>query len=229
MSKLFIILLFPISQLYAALDSVYDFGWLDQDKEVYVLQNRKFLKQKKIHVHVGGGLTTNGAFVDTTVLQGRLGYFATENYGFEMLYSKQSAKENETAALVRNNGGAGSTPFRRLVDNYFGAMFLWSPFYSKINTFNAILYYDVFLGVGYAKFKESNNGPQFRNDLFNESVSETHNSFLWQITLQFYVTELINLRLDLATNHFRADKASDTSVQIWDSNYDFTASMGIHF
>ena len=88
--------------------------------------------------------------------------------GIELLYSKNSGKENDTAKAVRNSGGAGSIPFRRIVDQYYGAYFLWSPFYAKINTFNKIIYLDWILGVGYANMSETNN----RNDVIESGMRQ---------------------------------------------------------
>ena len=110
---------------------------------------------------MGGGITTSGAFVDSTVIQGRAGYFFREEWGFELVYSMNNGDENATAKSVRSEGTAGSIPFRRIVDNYMGGMILWSPFYAKINTFNQIIYVDWIIGLGVAKLEETNNQVEF--------------------------------------------------------------------
>ena len=147
--------------VWAGESDTYNFSWLDPDKEVYVLQNRRYRKANRLHVYAGVGKTLSGAFVDSSNIQGRAGHYFMEEYGFEVIYSKNSGKENTTAANVRDNGsGTGSRPFRRIVDTYYGGMFLWSPFYSKINTFNTIIYYDWIFGAGIGKIKESNNADE---------------------------------------------------------------------
>ncbi len=50
-----VICLFGSLQLVASEKNVYDFSWLDQDKEVYVLQNRKFRKKNKLYVGAMAG------------------------------------------------------------------------------------------------------------------------------------------------------------------------------
>src|SRR3989338_11308296 len=102
-------------------NSTYSFSWLDPDKEVYVLQNRKFRKNGNFMMSAGGGMTLSGAFVDAKHLQGRAGYFFKEEWGLEGLYSHNQGKENSTANSVRNEGNSGSAPFRRIVKNYYGA------------------------------------------------------------------------------------------------------------
>ena len=129
--------------LHASEDSVYTFKWLDQDKEVYVLQNRTFRKDGRFFVNAGGGITTSNAFVKSYNAQVRANYYFNEEIGFEFLYSKNSGKENAAADGLRLTAiGTGGIPFRRIVNNYMAAMLVWSPFYAKINTFNSIVYLD---------------------------------------------------------------------------------------
>nr|BDT26797.1 outer membrane beta-barrel domain-containing protein [Bacteriovorax sp. HI3] len=220
------------TNLFASEKDIYEFSWLDPDKEVFVLQNRKFRKANHAHINVGGGITTSGAFVDSTAIQGRAGYFFTEDYGFEVLYSKNSGKENETAKGVRNSGGGGTgtTPFRRIVDSYMGAMFLWSPFYSKINTFNKIVYMDWIFGLGYAQLKEKNNKLRFTQGQTAEGIEteETHSGIMWSAGLKFYINESFSVRTDLTAVHYSADNIS-TSGSSYKSNFDATASIGYTF
>ena len=61
--------------LVAGESSTYDFSWLDPDKEVYVLQNRKFRKKRSLFVSGGGGKTLSGAFVDSNSITGAHGIF----------------------------------------------------------------------------------------------------------------------------------------------------------
>jgi len=206
----------------------YDFSWLDPDKEVYVLQNRKFRKAGKLHANLGYGMTTSGAFVDATAIQGRFGYFFKEEYGFEIIYSKNSGEENDTAALLRNKTGAGSKPFRRIVDSYMGGMFLWAPFYSKINTFNSIIYVDWIFGLGYGKIDETNNANEFLNTTDTSFTSESHSGLMWNVGAKFFLTEIWSLRLDMTTMHYQA-KVPTTGEDDWNTNFDLALSFGFNY
>jgi outer membrane beta-barrel protein len=209
----------------------YNFSWLDPDKEVYVLQNRKFRKDGKFHLNVGAGLTTSGAFVDAKTFQGRAGYFFREDWGFEFVYAKNEGKENATASSVRSDGVRGAIPFRRIVDGYMGAMLMWSPFYSKINTFNSIIYIDWLFGLGYAKLDETNNRDEFLTGLNGQApVSETHGGLMWDSAIKFYLNENWDLRLDLTVIHYKAEKAA-TGVTESDyyANWDLALSLGYSF
>lgn len=219
------------TNLFASEKDIYEFSWLDPDKEVFVLQNRKYRKASRLHLNLGGGITTSGAFVDSTAIQGRAGYFVTEDYGLEVIYSKNSGKENDTAKGVKNSngGGSGTTPFRRIVQSYTGAMFLWSPFYSKINTFNSIVYMDWIFGVGYASLTEKNNKAVFTDaSQAGVETEETHSGIMWEAGMKFYLNENFSIRTDLTAIHYNADNIASEGSS-YKSNYDATVSLGYSF
>ncbi len=231
--SLSLVLSLPISlPAIAGEKDIYEFSWLDTDKEVYVLQNRKYRKAGKLHVNLGGGITTSGAFVDSTAIQGRAGFFFTEDLGLEGIYSKNFGKENATAKGVRassSGGGTGVAPFRRIVDSYYGAMLLWSPFYSKINTFNKIVYMDWIFGLGYAQLKESNNKLRMQSINF-EGVEtlETHSGILWSAGMKFYISESFSVRTDLTAIHYSANNILTTGSS-FKTNFDATVALGLTF
>lgn len=223
---------FVIPLSFAGEDNVYSFSWLDPDKEVYVLQNRKFRKKGKVHLNAGFGMTTSGAFVDATSIQARAGFFFKEDWGVDFVYAQNSGEENGTAASVRNAGSSGSVPFRRITDNYMGGMLMWSPFYMKINTFNTILYVDWMIGIGYAKLQETNNKEELINATKVETT-ETHGGIMWGTALKFFVTEMISVRADLTAVHYEASKifggAEDTANTNRYQNFDLSLAIGLNF
>ncbi|MCY4524106.1 MAG: outer membrane beta-barrel domain-containing protein [Halobacteriovoraceae bacterium] len=233
MTKVALIILntFFISLVHAGESSVYDFSWLDPDKEVYVLQNRKYRKAKKVHFNVGYGFTTSGPFVNSVSLQGRVGVFLHEEWGVELLYSLNNGKENEVFHSVVNRGGPGSTPFRRIVKNYMGGMFIWSPFYAKINTFNFIVYLDWMFGIGLARLTEENNARSLIAGGANidpVATREAHSGLLWQTTFNVYLGQVTSLRIDFTAVHYKATKPASTESEAY-HNYDLTASLGVRF
>jgi len=228
-----LICLFISPTLYSAEDDVYTFSWLDKDKEIYVLQNRKYRKDDRLHINLGYGLLTSGAFVDATTIQLRAGYFFHENWGIEFVYGKTSGEENSAARSVRSDGvNAGTTPFRRIVDSYIGGMVMWSPFYSKINTFNKIIYVDWLLGLGFSSLDETNNLPEFKTGQFS-TVAESHTALMWDAGMKVYLSKHFELRIDLTVQHFRAPRATrgigEVGEKIWNSNWDLAGSIGYTF
>lgn len=223
-----LVLLLLTTLVWAAESDLYNFSWLDKDKEVYVLQNRKFRKKGKIHLTANYGMTISGAFVDATALGARAGYFFTEEFGFEAIYSKNSGEENSTAKSVISSG---SRPFRRIVDSYTGGMLLWSPFYSKINTFNSILYLDFIFGVGLANIQETSNMQEFETKIPNQPENtETHTGIMWNIEAKFYVSQNWNVKLDLNAIHYKATEAiKNSKKEMYYNNFDLTVGLGLDF
>ncbi len=198
--------------VFAGQRDTYSFTWLDPDKEVYVLQNRKYRKVHSPYLNLGGGFTASGAFVDATNVQTRAGFFFYEEWGLEFLYSLNSGVENTTAHSVRNNGGPGSIPFRRIVDNYMAFLLQWSPFYAKINTFNQIIYVDWMINLGVAKLEESNNRQELmRTFALPQVTKEIHDCLIWETAMQFYLSQNFSIRLDLVGTHYQAQKALTTA------------------
>ncbi|MBK26662.1 MAG: hypothetical protein CME70_21860 [Halobacteriovorax sp.] len=202
----------------------YSFTWLDPDKEVFVLQNRKFRKKGKFHVAVGGGMTTSGSFVNGTNLQARGGYFFKEEWGFELLYSKNAGEENTDAQAVRNSTGAGSTPYRQITNYYMGGLLLWSPFYTKINTFNTIIYMDYIFGLGIGKIEESNNRLELQNTLNKTDTVESHNALIWSLGMKFFVNDSFSIRPDFTGVVFKSQRPDTTAEEVY-SHYDLSISV----
>lgn len=230
MKKLFISLLATLvlsSFVMAAENSVYDFSWLDQDKEIYVLQNRKYRKDDSLYLSLVGGKTTSGAFIDAQTYQGRIGYFFTENFGVELLYAKTQSKTNTSFSDINR---IANTYYRK-VENYMGGMVLWSPFYAKINTFNKVIYFDWIFGLGGAKVETKNNKQKLINPTDDRLTSENHTALMWGTGPRFYLSEHWSIRLDLTAFHYKANKQLDTNLEKSTrfSNYDLTAGVNFSF
>ena len=230
LASLFLLSVFSISSIASEKD-MYNFSWLDPDKEVYVLQNRKYRKVNRLHINLGFGITTSGAFVDAKTFQGRAGYFFKENWGVEFVYARNSGEENGTAALLRSDGR--SVPFRRIVDNYFGGMVMWSPFYSKINTFNKIIYVDWLFGLGAAKLTETNNLSEFKTTGGSNTINTLdHSGLMWDVGMKIYLTKNFEFRLDVTTIHYKANRATRTNQEgesVYNTNWDIAGSIGYTF
>jgi len=215
--------------------SLYNFSWLDPDKEVYVLQNRKFRKDGNLYVGGTGAKTLSGAFIDSYGATLRSGYFFSEDWGLEFVYGKNSGSENDTAKGVKEQG---TVPFYRKIDSYMGAMFMWSPFYSKINTFNKIFYFDWMFGLGAASIKTLDNRNKFDSTAtnFDELTSENSIGLLWNTGFRFYINENWSLRLDVTGQNYKAAKtkqaegdSTTSSIDKIFSNYDLGLGLNYTF
>jgi outer membrane beta-barrel protein len=223
MKHFYFLMFFIIStQAFCDEKSLYNFSWLDSDKEVYVLQNRKFRKVDSLYVSLLGVKTLSGAFVDSYGGSLRLGYFFKEDWGLEFAYGKNSFSENDTAKGVKE---AGTIPYYRGVDNYLTGMLMWSPFYSKINTFNNIFYYDWMFGLGLARVTTLNNGAEL---LSSDGGLTSHEEIgiSWNTGLRFYISESWSLRLDFTGLHYQAEKTRQIEA---DSSTKKTKQLFSHY
>ena len=184
--------------------SLYNFSWMDKDKEIYVLQNRKFRKDGSFYIGATAGKNLNQAFLDAYGGSARAGYFFSEDWGIEFLFGKNDSKENDTAKGVREQG---TVPFYREIDSYMGGMLMWSPFYSKINTFDQVFYFDWMFGVGLASIKTMDNRNRFTPGADEGKLtSENTTGAVWNTGFRFYITQNWSLRLDVTGLTYSADK-----------------------
>jgi len=216
------------SAAIASEKSVYDFSWLDKDKEIYVLQNRKFRKDGKLYVGLGGVKTLSGAFIDQLGGTARVGYFFKEDWGIEGLYSKYSGDENDTAKGVR---AQSTVPFYRKFDTVMGGLLWWSPFYAKINTFNEIFYFDWMFGLGLGQVKTQDNRNKFLPGAPDTLTNDTSTAGMWSTAMRFHINQAWSLRLDFTGIHYTAERHtdSDSGKSQTFSNYDFGVGLMFAF
>jgi outer membrane beta-barrel protein len=225
-----LIIILTTSFVFAAEDSMYDFSWLDQDKEVYVLQNRKFRKKGNLYVGATGGKSVAGAFIDSNEFNLLGGYFFSEDWGLELSYTKASGETNKTHDAVNLSG---TVAFFRRIDTAASAMLMWSPFYSKINTFNKIFYYDWMFGAGVSSVSTEDNRNEFltgpdKNTLTEETIS----GLSWMTAVRVYITPSWSTRIDFKATHLNADVAltgaTDTEKQ-WSNYYNINVGLNYSF
>lgn len=217
-------------QLWAGDGDVYKFKWLDPDKQVFVLQNREYRKVDRFYLALSLGMTTSNEFISGTALQGRLGYFFRENWGVQFLYSANSGEEKDSAKAII---AQGTVPFYRKVTNYVGGAVQWAPFYSKINTFNKIVYMDWILGLGLVSVSDEDNGLRFSRFSNKNLQKESHIGLSWNISSVFYISKSWAARFDLSAIHYNANNYIGTGINSSQvkkelfSHYDI--SLGIQY
>lgn len=229
----YVLLMLSFSFVNASESSVYDFSWLDQDKEVYVLQNRKFRKVKRVYLGAMLGTQVNGAFIESNEIGIQGGFFLREDWGFEVSYSKSSGQTNKTYDGVNEQGAQA---FYRKMDSSMSAMLLWSPFYAKINTFNKIFYYDWMFGVGLANVTTLDNRESFGASGSSEELTqETNMAPIWMTSFRFYITDNWSAEMRFEGMHLNADVARQNASSVerteksWAHYYDFKLGLNYTF
>jgi outer membrane beta-barrel protein len=232
MKKILFMFWLVMFNAFSAEDSLYDFSWLDQDKKIYVLQNRKFRKNSKFYLGATGIKTISGSFIDSYGSSLKAGYFFKENWGLELVYGQNNGKTNKTFDAIDEQAAVA---YYRKISNYAGAMLMWSPFYAKINTFDKIFYYDWIFGLGMGNFKTQDNRKEFGTNSSEELTSENNSGYIWTTGFRFYISESWSLRLDITGMHYQAlqsrqdDSNDDYTKKSWFHTYDLGIGLNYTF
>jgi outer membrane beta-barrel protein len=206
-------------------NSEYSFKWLDPDKKIYVLQNRRYLKAD--HVMISGmlGPGFSNPYRSTFSFQPRAAYYFSEDWGFEVFYSKVANSQNNTyKALVSTNTSV--FPVIREIRSEFGALAQWVPWYAKINVFNSILYFDWYFAGGLGSVNTAVTTGTDKASLSNY-VTQTETAFYLATGHQYHINETFTVRLDFMGTYYRAPLTGQTGDSVWFSNYDFTFGLGV--
>lgn len=198
-----IILATNINALNAAEGDLYDFLWLDPDKQVYVLQNKVYEKKGSFYANIGLLRGLGNEFQDTYGAHISTGYYFHEEWAFEVFAQKYENSNNESYKnLERING---SVPFVRRLDQLYAAGIVWSPFYGKINTFNKIFYFDWSVGAGLGAIKAESNAKNAANpSKADQFESEDYTAAILKTSLRFHATENIHLELQYMRTNYKA-------------------------
>lgn len=190
-------------KVMAAEKDLYDFLWLDPDKKVYVLQNKIHKKEHTVYANLGVGLGLSSTFQDTSLIHGSAGYYLTEEWAVEALYTSYNNKDNETLEnLIRLRGAA---PFIRKTKSNYGLIAKWSPFYGKVNTFNKIFYFDWSFGLGLGKLNtESNSATVANTTTADKFSSESYTSVIGKTELTLHASKNVHFNLGLIMNNYKA-------------------------
>ncbi|MBT7610848.1 MAG: outer membrane beta-barrel domain-containing protein [Bacteriovoracaceae bacterium] len=217
--------------IYSSEKDLYDFLWLDQDKKVYVLQQKVYQKKKSYYINIGLGFNQSNDFFDSTLFNLSSGYYFTEEWAIEINYNSYSNSTNETYKTLGDVNG--SIPFSRQLLKAYGVMGIWSPFYGKVNTFNKIFYFDWNIGAGLSQITAVSNketaASSFSQDIYSK---EKYTGVTVKTGLKFHTTEHIHVGIDLQVLYYEAPGVVQTGVitaEKWRSNSDIIFSVGYSF
>ncbi len=202
-------------------ESEYNFSWLDPDKKVSVLQNRKFRKANRVMLSLNLGLADNNAYRSSTAIDPRLAYYFSESWGIEVFYSIFQNKQNNTAQTLV---GTGVSPSVIELKNQMGVMLNWVPWYAKINVFNTILQFDWSFAAGVGTIN-ANMIPRTNETGFSASTKSL-SAFYLGTGHQFHVSENFVVRLDFRNAFFKAPKRAVVGEEIYFNGTTFQIGAG---
>lgn len=208
----------------------YDFSWLDPDKKIYVVQNRKYLKGGRFELSTNYGVGMGETYRTQRQWNVRGTFYFSEHWGLSGIWFNNFNNENETMAQLKNVSNV--VPGVRDTNRYFGGSLWWLPFYGKINLFNQIFYIDWHfeLGFGSAQTEIDINTRATGSPVIEES---SHGAFHWGSGWKFFINRHWHWRLDYLATYYKApNPIRGTTNGAEDETYDnyyLTTGIGYTF
>lgn len=182
----------------------YDFSWLDPEKKIYVVQNRKYVKKHRLEMGINYGPGVGEPYRTRSAVIPRASFFFSENFGVEGTLFFVNNRENNNFGDLK--AVSSSIPTVRDIQHFYGASLVWAPFYGKLNIFNKILYLDWFFSLGFGALRtevDLNTSSTGRS-----VIQETnHTGWMFGTGHKYWVSRSFALRLDYNVIFYRADTA----------------------
>jgi outer membrane beta-barrel protein len=205
----------------------YNFNWLDPEKKIYVLQNRRYLKAGRPMVSLMGGTGFSNPYRTTINADARAAFYLTESWGIEgfFTYTRNSANANFNAL---SGTGSNVLPVIREINSQYGAMVQWVPWYAKINVFNQILYFDWYFaagagGINYGMFNSSADGVTVNRS----EVTRSDFAVYLGTGHIYHLNERFIVRLDFTSAFYSAPVFGTGGASSITSNLNFGIGGGI--
>jgi len=206
-------------------DPEYDFSWLDPDKKVQVLQNRRYRKALHPMISVLGGAAANTPYRNSYIVEPRVAFSLSESFTFEGFYGFHLNSENSFyESLV--NAGSNALPTIRESNSRYGGLLQWSPWYAKINVFNAILYFDWYFSIGAGVY---NTTLDLRDSNASAAIGDEESNFAIYAATghQYHINEWLKVRLDITSVTFNAPVSRTGDEKDWFTDATFTLGLGV--
>ncbi|MGZ3649680.1 MAG: outer membrane beta-barrel domain-containing protein [Bdellovibrionota bacterium] len=206
----------------------YDFSWLDPDKKIYVVQNRKFTKAQHFEVSTSYGIGMGETYRTQRQWRVRGTYYFNEHWGLSGFWFNNYNSENDTFTQLRLVSGV--VPSVRDTNTYFGGSIMWLPFYGKVNMFNQIFYIDWHFEAGLGSAGTEIDLNTKANGSPNLSAAN-FGAYHWGSGWKFFIDRHWGARLDFLATYYKAPLylKGDTSVgdtQTYDNYY---LTLGISY
>lgn len=199
----------------------YDFSWLDPDKKIYVVQNRKYQKGNRFEIATGYGIGMGETYRKQRQWNARATFFFSEHWAISGMYFSNFNSENETMAQLRNVSSV--VPTVRDTNAYFGGSIMWLPFYGKINLFNQIFYIDWHFELGFGNAQtEIDLNTRAAGDAIIESAN--YGSIHYGTGWKFFIDRHWGARFDFLATNYKAPnglrgRVEDSEDETYDNYY----------
>lgn len=202
----------------------YDFNWLDPDKKISVLQNRKYLKALRPEISFLVGPSFNSPYRISLNLDPRASFYFTEWLGIEGFFHYTFSDESATFKALKGTG-SDVMPVVRELRYEFGGMVKFLPWYAKINVFNLILYFDWYFGLGGGAV---HNARDVRAKLTDAAVmvGEDRPAGVFSTGHQYHLGNHFLARLDFTWIFYPAPIYGASGDTTWNSNLGLALGLG---
>jgi len=204
----------------------YSFDWLDPDKKIYVLQNRKYLKAKRLFLSGMGGLGLSGTYRNSMNAEARMAYYFSETWGIEG-FSTFVFNTANNAADALSESSPNSFPVVREVKNQFGGLVHWAPWYAKINVFNSILYFDWYFSGGLGSIQTELQTRAGSTSTATTTTDESKMAYFLGTGHHYHLSESWVVRLDFMGAFYRAKSFGTRGVEAWFSNFNVNLGLSL--
>jgi outer membrane beta-barrel protein len=194
----------------------YDFSWLDPDKKIYVVQNRKFTNGQRAELSVGGGFGIGQPYRSATVIVPRFTYYFNESFAISALATLASNSTNGNFDELRSLTSV--IPEVRDVKSFVGGSVMYLPFYAKFNIFNQIIYmdWDFELGLDSVTSEIDLNYSSTGN---SNVTSASYTGFHWGTGMKFFLNRNFAVRLDFLSLMYSAPGALNGVISSNNNSY----------
>jgi len=201
----------------------YNFSWLDKDKKIYVLQNRKFLRGGHAILSVMGGSGFSNPYRTTYQLDPRIAFYFNETWGVELFYTSIFNSPNSVAAALAQ-AAPNTFPDIREIRAQYGGMVHYVPWYAKINVFNTILHFDWYFGVGVSAISAFVDTAQLGTQSNYQQQSLT--GLVVSTGHEYHLSQSFLARIDLTGVFYSAPVLGLSGNSSIYSNYNFGVGLG---
>jgi outer membrane beta-barrel protein len=202
----------------------YNFNWLDPDKKIYVLQNRKYLKAGHPVLSLMAGTSGSNPYRSQMNLDGRFSYYMSELFGVELFYLNSTSSQNSTMTALQT-ASPNALPSVREISSQVGGMLHFVPWYAKINVFNSILYFDWYFGAGVGTL--STNVITSGAGNATTSTPQSLTGFYLSTGHQYFLSQSFILRLDFTGAFYNTFVNGTSGDMTWFSNLNFALGLGL--
>jgi outer membrane beta-barrel protein len=216
----------PASVTPSSSDDEYNFNWLDPEKKIYVLQNRRYLKANRLMLSALAGVGFSNPYRSAYNFDPRITYYFSESWGIELFYTLTANVVNSTFNALAGTH-SNILPVIREVRSQWGGTAQWVPWYAKINVFNKILYFDWYFNAGAGDMRAAvyNSSADGITTNPNE-VDQDYFAFYLGTGHIYHITDSLLVRLDFNAAIYTTQIYGTGGGATWYSNLNFGAGVG---